>query len=87
MRQPANWMRPMDDRILEVLQMAGIPLSPSIIAYNIDMSREAVNRRSAELAERGLVEKIKCSRHEIAHLNSILLMNSLPSRTSELISP
>ena len=27
MRQPADWMRPMDDRILEILQTAGITLS------------------------------------------------------------
>ena len=63
----ADWMRPLDDRILEVLQTAGITLSPAIIAYNLDMSREAVNRRLAELAEQGLVEKIKRGRCEIAH--------------------
>lgn len=65
MRQPADWMRPMDDRILEVLQTAGITLSPAIIAYNLDMSREAVNRRLAGLAERGLVRKIERGRYEI----------------------
>ena len=46
----------MDDRILEVLQTAGITLSPVIIAYDLDMSPEAVNRRLAELVERDLVD-------------------------------
>ena len=66
MRQPADWMRPMDDRILEVLQTTGITLSPAIIAYNLEMSREAVNRRLIEFSEHGLVEKIERGRYEIA---------------------
>ena len=59
-------MRPLDDRILEVLQTTGITLSPAIIAYNLNTSREAVNRRLAELAEQGLVEKHERGRYEIA---------------------
>lgn len=77
MRQPADWMRPMDDRILEVLQTAGITLSPAIIAYNLEMSREAVNRRLAELAERGLVEKIERGRYEIAQIGEQYLDGDL----------
>lgn len=41
-------------------------LPPAIITYNFDMNCEAVNRRMAELAERGLVEKIERGRYEIA---------------------
>ncbi|MFC7139262.1 MarR family transcriptional regulator [Halosimplex aquaticum] len=58
MRQPADWMQPMDERILEALQSCGLVLSPSIIAYNIDKSREAVGRRLSELSDFGLVERV-----------------------------
>jgi len=64
MRQPADWMTPMDDRVLEVLD-AGLVLSPTIIAYNIDKSREAVGRRLSELSEAGLVNRIERGRYEI----------------------
>lgn len=66
MRQPADWMHPMDDRILELLQTTGITFSPAIIAYNLNTSREAVNRRLAELSERGLIERIERGRYKIA---------------------
>lgn len=64
MRQPADWMTPMDDRVLEVLN-AGLVLSPTIIAYNIDKSREAVGRRLSELSDAGLVNRIERGRYEI----------------------
>lgn len=67
MRQPADWMTPMDDRILEVLN-AGLVLSPTIIAYNIDKSREAVGRRLSELSEAGLTKRIERGRYEITQL-------------------
>lgn len=68
MRRPADWMQPMDDRILEALQSSGLILSPAIIAYNIDMSREAVTRRLKVLSEHGLVNKVERGKYEIREL-------------------
>lgn len=65
MRRPADWMRPMDDRILEALQSCGLVLSPSIIAFNIEKSREAVTRRLAELTTHGLVERVERGKYRI----------------------
>ena len=76
MRQPANWMTPMDDRILEVLN-AGLVLSPTIIAYNIDKSREAVGRRLSELSEAGLVNRIDRGRYEITDQGNAYLVGDL----------
>jgi len=50
---------PIDDRVLETLSQSGLTLSPAIIAYNIDKSREEVTRRLSELVDHGLVEREK----------------------------
>lgn len=42
-RSNPNWMTPMDDHILQMFKTSELILSPSIIALNIDRSREAVN--------------------------------------------
>lgn len=76
MRQPADWMTPMDDRILEVLN-AGLVLSPTIIAYNIDKSREAVGRRLSDLSESGLVRRIERGRYEITDIGREYLSGNL----------
>lgn len=65
MRKPADWMRPLDDRILEALQSCGLVLSPSIIAYNIDKSREAVSRRLPELTAYGPVDRVDRGKYRI----------------------
>jgi predicted transcriptional regulator len=65
MRKPGDWMQPMDDRILEALQSSGLILSPSIIAYNIDRSREAVSRRLSELSDYGMVDRVDRGKYEI----------------------
>lgn len=80
MRQPADWMTPMDDRILEVLQSAGIVLSPSIIAYNLGKSREAVSRRLAELSNAGLVRKLERGKYEITSRGSNYLSGDFKPR-------
>jgi predicted transcriptional regulator len=41
-------------------------LSPSIISFNLDLSREAVNRRLKTLAEHGLVEKVERGKYRIS---------------------
>ena len=59
MRQPADWMVPMDDEILELFHSAHLVLTPSIIAYNIDHSREEVNRRLSALEDKDLIERVE----------------------------
>lgn len=64
-RKPASWMQlPIDERILEVLD-SGFLLSPTIIAENIDKTREEVNRRLTVLTDKGLVKRIRRGRYEI----------------------
>lgn len=60
---------PIDERILEVLDQ-GLVLSPSIIAENIDKSREEVSRRLSELVAHCLVERVKRGRYEITDKGS-----------------
>jgi len=66
MRHPAAWMTPMDDEILELFHSATLVLTPAIIAYNIDRSREEVNRRLSSLGEYGLVERVERGKYRIA---------------------
>lgn len=46
-----------DDRILETLESSGLALSPSVIAYNTDYSRNYINKRMRKLREAGLVDR------------------------------
>lgn len=48
-RKPADWMLPIDDAILSIFHTTDLVLTPSIIAYNIDYSRDEVNRRLIRL--------------------------------------
>ena len=69
LRKPASWMQlPIDDRILESLDSSGMILSPSVIAINIDKSRDEVNRRLSVLVEHGLVSRVKRGYYEITTL-------------------
>ncbi|WP_306060836.1 ArsR family transcriptional regulator [Natronococcus wangiae] len=56
-RQSDEWMLPVDDAILELFHSKELVLTPAIIAYNIDYSREEVNRRLVELESRGFVRE------------------------------
>lgn len=58
-RQPADWMTPMDDSILELFHSSELILTPAIIALNIGLSREEVNRRLSKLETHGLVERVE----------------------------
>jgi predicted transcriptional regulator len=83
MRQRADWMTHMDDLVLEILQSSGLVLSPSIIAFNLDASREAVNRRLKELTEYGLVERIERGKYRITRNGETYLDGNLDA--SELL--
>jgi biotin operon repressor len=64
-RHPAEWMTPMDDRVLELFHTSDLVLTPAIIAYNIDYSRGEVNRRLAELETHGFVEKVERGKYRL----------------------
>jgi hypothetical protein len=67
-RKPANWMLPIDDAILSLFRSTDLILTPSIIAYNIEYSRDEVNRRLVELEKRGFVSKVKRGKYRISAL-------------------
>lgn len=67
-RQRANWMRPMDDSILEVFHSSDLILTPAIIALNIDCTREEVNRRLSTLESNDFVEKVERGKYQITSL-------------------
>lgn len=69
-RQPAEWMLPVDDAILELFHGTELVLTPSIVAYNIDYSREMVNRRLSTLEKRGFVLKAERGKYWITSLGS-----------------
>jgi len=56
---------PIDDRILELLDSSELILSPSVIAINIDKSRDEVNRRLTILLDHNLVTRVKRGYYEI----------------------
>ena len=64
-RQSAEWMRPIDDAILEILSSSGLILTPTVIAYNIDYCRDEVNRRLSKLEAEGLVERVERGKYRL----------------------
>ncbi|WP_226483358.1 ArsR family transcriptional regulator [Natrinema amylolyticum] len=76
-RQPADWMTPMDDEILSVFHNAELILTPSIIAYNTGFSRKEVNRRLIKLDEHGLVEKIERGKYQMTYRGEQYLRGQL----------
>jgi predicted transcriptional regulator len=65
MRKRADWMTQLDDEILELLDSSELVLSPSIIAFNINRSREGVADRIAMLTDYGLIEKVERGKYRI----------------------
>jgi predicted transcriptional regulator len=76
-RKPADWMVPMDDRILELFHSAHLVLTPAIIAYNIDHSREEVNRRLSTLEEHDLIERVERGKYRITEHGEQYLQGQL----------
>lgn len=64
-RQPLDWMLPIDDAILDLFHITDLVLTPSIVAYNTDYSRDEVNRRLTELEQRGFVERVERGKYRI----------------------
>lgn len=59
-----DWFTEMDIEILELLG-SELVLSPSIIAENIDRSREGISNRLSALQAGGLVEKVDRGKYKI----------------------
>ncbi|SFR97853.1 hypothetical protein SAMN05216559_1927 [Halomicrobium zhouii] len=76
-RSPADWMRPMDDAILELFHSSELVLTPAVVALNIDRSREAVNRRLTALADRDLVERVERGKYRLTPLGEQYLRGRL----------
>jgi predicted transcriptional regulator len=51
-------MNQTDDRILELLAESDLILSPSVMAVNLDYTRNWVSRRVSKLNSAGLVESV-----------------------------
>lgn len=67
-RQPTEWMLPVDNATLSLFHATDLVLTPSIVAYNIDYSRDEVNRRLTELEQRGFVEKVERGKYRLTVL-------------------
>lgn len=61
-----DWLTEMDEEILEALS-GGLTLSPSIIAENIDRSREGVSNRLNSLQAGDLVQKVDRGKYSITN--------------------
>ncbi len=85
-RQPADWMRPMDDTILELFHSSELVLTPAVIALNIDRSRGEVNRRLNELETNGLVERVDRGKYRMTELGEAYLRGSRPATEDETSS-
>lgn len=87
-RDPEDWMLPVDDAILSLFHSTDLVLTPSIIAYNIEYSRDEVNRRLVELERRGFVTKVERGKYRITALGRQYLdgvvSHSLRSRMRHL---
>ena len=78
-RQPAEWMTPMDDEVLAVFSGADLVLTPSVVAFNAGFSRKEVNRRLLELADHGLLEKVERGKYRLTRRGERYLRGELHS--------
>lgn len=85
-RRHGKWMTPMDMEILELLDDSSLVLSPTIIAINLDYSREAVNRRLTELDEHGHVDRVARGKYRITPLGDQYL-NLAPETSTPITDP
>lgn len=76
-RRRGDWQTPLDDEILELLADSGLTLSPSIIAFNLDRSREGVADRISVLTAYGLVQKVERGKYKITKEGNQYLQGDL----------
>lgn len=82
-RHPREWMRPIDERILELFHSSDLVLSPSIIAYNIDYSSKEVNRRLSTLTDHGFIERVERGKYRMTDIGELYLQGRLTVEPGE----
>ena len=82
-RHPADWMVPMDDEILTLFHGSHLVLTPAIVAYNLDHSREEVNRRLSALADEELVERVERGKYRLTPIGEAYLAGDSEWPTSD----
>lgn len=68
MRPRVEWMTQADERILEFLADKEIVASPSVIAVNIDYTKEYISRRCNKLEDAGLIQRVEARNFRITNL-------------------
>lgn len=79
-------MTALDDRILELLDSSGLVLSPSIIAYNLERSREGVAKRISKLEAHGLIVREERGKYQIAESGTEYLNGELDASSLDIDS-
>ncbi|WP_435196931.1 helix-turn-helix domain-containing protein [Natronomonas sp. EA1] len=74
-----DWMTPMDDAILELFHSADLVLTPTVIALNLDRSREEVNRRLSTLEREGYVERVTRGKYRMTPDGAAYLYGGTPT--------
>ena len=72
MRKRADWMRPVDDIILELLEEEG-QYPPKIIAEKIDRHPKYVGTRCRELRDRGFLKNLGRGLYQITEQGAMYL--------------
>jgi len=75
MKKRPEWMSNTDVLLLVALDSSDLlPVqSPSILSYNLGMSREHASRRLAELSDHGYVEKIEDGKYSVSERGEMFL--------------
>ena len=92
MRQPADWMRPMDDRILEVFREEGnmtpFALSREGLIPRVDTTRHYTAERCRKLVVHGMIEQLDRGLYRITDEGRAYLDEELDASTlDELDEP
>lgn len=74
-----EWMRTIDETILQILVVSDLILTPAVVAYNIDYSRDEVNRRLRRLEEDGFVERVERGKYRVTDLGKRYLVRKRES--------
>lgn len=63
--RPAD-LTEMDDDILALLDRADAVMTPALVSYNLDYSRESVNRHLRRLESHGLVDRVDRGKYRLS---------------------
>lgn len=80
-REPSEWMKPMDEDILELCHSTDLILTPVVISINLDYSRDEVNRRVSVLTNHDLLERVKRGKYQITDKGNAYLRGELTRST------